>query len=67
MANTVLAALRAQWQVWAWALIVGLFLVLVGRAPIGPVLTGAVLAASLATVRSWRKSRFRAVSLPDDH
>ncbi len=65
--HTLLEAIKNQRQIWAWAIIIGLFLVLMGKAPVGPVCVGAFLAASIATLRSWRRSMLRPIPLPDNH
>ena len=49
--HTILESIKKQRLVWSWSLIVALFLVVVGHAPIWPVLAGCVLAIAFST---WR-------------
>jgi len=51
MIKTVLQHLKQQRMVWSWSLIVGLLLVLLGHAPVFPVIAGCALAIVLST---WR-------------
>ena len=51
--QTLYALLRQQRLAWSCAMIVGLFLVLVGHAPTVPVFMGCVLAVALSFLRSW--------------
>ncbi len=53
MIDTLLETVKKQRLAWSWAVIVGLFLVLVGHAPVIPVIAGCVLALGVAVLRSW--------------
>jgi hypothetical protein len=44
---------KQQRLAWSCALIVVLFLILVGHAPMLPVLAGGALAVGIAVIRSW--------------
>jgi hypothetical protein len=61
MIEKMLAAIKKQRLVWSCALVVGLFLVLVGHVPAIPVLAGCALAVAYATLRSpgSRRPKFR--------
>jgi hypothetical protein len=48
---------KKQRLVWSWAVIMGLFLVVVAHAPIFPVIVGCVLAILVTTLRSGYKSK----------
>jgi hypothetical protein len=52
MVQSILALIKKQRIVCSWALIVGLFLVLIGHAPVLPVVLGGALAILITTVRS---------------
>ena len=53
MRNTLLETLKKQRMAWSWAVIVGLFLVVVGHAPILPVFAGCLLAVGISVLRAW--------------
>jgi len=44
--------IKKQRLAWSWAVIVGLFLVLLGHAPVFPVIAGCALAIVISTLRS---------------
>jgi hypothetical protein len=50
--STIVAAIKKQRLVWSCALLVGLFLLLVGHLPTVPVLAGCALAIAYVTLRS---------------
>jgi len=52
MVKTVLLHLKQQRLVWSWSLIVGLLLVLLGHAPLYPVIAGCALAILMSTLRT---------------
>ncbi len=52
MIETILSTMKKQRLAWSWAVIVGLFLVFVGRAPVLPVIAGCALAIAISTLRS---------------
>jgi hypothetical protein len=52
MTERILAAIKKQRLVWSCALVVGLFLVVVGHVPALPVIAGCALAIAYATLRS---------------
>lgn len=51
--RTAFDAMTPQRLAWSCAVIVGLFLVLIGHAPVLPVVAGCMLAIGLAALRSW--------------
>jgi len=58
--NVILENFKQNRQVWAWAVIISLFLILIGHAPVLPIITGgllAVLVTSLRALSHARKSR----------
>ena len=44
MFDTLLEILKKQRMAWSWAVIIGLFLIVAGHAPIVPVIAGCLLA-----------------------
>jgi hypothetical protein len=44
---------KAQRLAWSCAVVVGLFLVLVGHVPFLSVLAGSILAVAISTMRAW--------------
>jgi hypothetical protein len=61
MFDTVLEILKKQRMAWSWAVIVGLFLILLGHAPVLPVIAGCALAIAISTLRSVPRSQVRPV------
>jgi hypothetical protein len=53
MLDTLLDVLKKQRMAWSWALIVGLFLVVAGHAPVLPVIAGCLLAVGISVLRAW--------------
>jgi len=53
MPDRLLETLKQQRLAWSWAVIVGLFLVVVGHAPILPVIAGCFLAVGISVFRAW--------------
>lgn len=53
MLQAVYDAVKRQRLAWSWALIVGLFLILWGHAPVLPVVLGCVFAVAITMFRSW--------------
>lgn len=53
--QTIFSSIKKQRLVWSWAVIVGLFLVLVGHAPLWPVVAGCAFAIAFSTWRSSTK------------
>jgi hypothetical protein len=51
--DTLLETLKKQRLAWSWAVVVGLFLVVVGHAPILPVIAGCLLAVGISLLRAW--------------
>jgi hypothetical protein len=45
-------SIKKQRLAWSWAVIVGLFLILLGHAPVFPVIGGCALAIAISTLRS---------------
>jgi|KBSMisStaDraftv2_1062788.scaffolds.fasta_scaffold100126_1 hypothetical protein len=61
MFDTVLEILKKQRMAWSWAVIVGLFLILLGHAPVLPVIAGCALAIAISMLRSVPRSQVRPV------
>ena len=53
MLDTLLETLKKQRMAWSWAVIIGLFLVVVGHAPVVPVIAGCLLAVGFSVLRAW--------------
>jgi len=51
--QTVLEVAKQQRLAWSCAILVGLFLTVVGRAPVLPVLAGCLLGIGIAVLRAW--------------
>ena len=51
--DTFLETLKKQRLAWSWAVVVGLFLIVVGHAPILPVIAGCLLAVGISVMRAW--------------
>jgi hypothetical protein len=51
--DTLLETLKKQRLAWSWAVVVGLFLVVVGHAPILSVIAGCLLAVGISVMRAW--------------
>lgn len=52
MMEKILASFKQQRLVWSWALIIVLFLVFVGHAPVLPVVLGGALAILMVSLRA---------------
>jgi hypothetical protein len=52
MIDTLLGTMKKQRLAWSWAVVVGLFLVVVGHAPVLPVIAGCALAIAISTLRA---------------
>lgn len=50
--NVILNSFKQNRQIWAWAVIVCLFLIMVGHAPVVPILTGGMLAVIITSLRA---------------
>ncbi len=59
MIDTLLETMKKQRLAWSWAVVVGLFLVLLGHAPVFPVIAGCALAIAISTLRSASRSQPR--------
>ena len=57
MVETLLGILKKQRMAWSWAVIIGLFLIVVGHAPILPVIAGCSLAVGISVLRAWPSVR----------
>jgi hypothetical protein len=57
MIDRLLGNLKRQRLAWTWAVIVGFFLILLGHAPVLPVIAGCVLAIAISTLRSASKNQ----------
>ena len=53
MIETLLETLKKQRLAWSWAVVVGLFLVVAGHAPVLPVVAGCLLALGISVLRAW--------------
>lgn len=53
MLDTLLEVLKQQKMAWSWAVIVGLFLIVAGHAPVLPVFAGCLLAVAISVLRAW--------------
>jgi hypothetical protein len=53
MIDTLLETIKKQRLAWSWAVVIGLFLVVIGHAPILPVITGCLLAVGISLMRAW--------------
>ena len=63
MFDTLLEILKKQRMAWSWAVIIGLFLIVAGHAPLLPVIAGCLLA--LAPIADLAELEFRrATRLP---
>jgi hypothetical protein len=63
--STIVAAIKKQRVVWSCALLVCLFLLLVGHLPAIPVLAGCALAITYVTLRSAQSRQPRLKTAPD--
>jgi hypothetical protein len=61
--RTIFDMVKRQRVVWSCALIVGLFLVLIGHVPVIPVVAGCALAVAISTLRSASGSHPRPAPL----
>jgi hypothetical protein len=66
MIEGILAAVKKQRLVWSCALVVGLFLVVVGHVPAIPVMAGCALAIAYATLRS-RQPKLKTAPVRGSH
>jgi len=57
MVEMLLGILKKQRMAWSWAVIIGLFLIVVGHAPILPVIAGCSLAVGISVLRAWPSVR----------
>jgi hypothetical protein len=55
--NKLIEAIKQNLQVWAWAIIVCSFLILVGHAPAMPIVAGGLLAIAVTTLRTLSTSQ----------
>ena len=53
MIRTVWEAAKRQRLAWSCAIVVGLFLIVIGHAPILPVIGGCIFAIAFAVLRAW--------------
>lgn len=51
--DTFLETLKKQRMAWSWAVVIGLFLVVLGHAPVLPVIAGCLLAVGISVMRAW--------------
>lgn len=60
MKQRIYESVKEHRLAWSWAVIIGLFLTVGGRAPVLPVLAGCILGVLMSVLRS----RYRASRLP---
>ncbi len=53
MIVTLLETVKRQRLAWSWAIVIGLFLVVVGHAPVLPIIAGCLLAVGISVMRAW--------------
>jgi hypothetical protein len=53
MIETLRETLKKQRLTWSWAVIIGLFLVVLRHAPILPIIAGCCLAVGISVFRAW--------------
>jgi hypothetical protein len=53
MLDTLLDVLKKQRLAWSWAVIIGLFLIVLGHAPVLPIIAGCLLAVGISVLRAW--------------
>jgi hypothetical protein len=53
MIDTLLETVKRQRLAWSWAVVIGLFLVVIGHAPVLPVIAGCLLAVGISVMRAW--------------
>ena len=53
MIDTLLETVKRQRLAWSWAIVIGLFLVVVGHAPVLPIIAGCLLAVGISVMRAW--------------
>jgi hypothetical protein len=53
MLETLLETLKKQRLAWSWAVVIGLFLVALGHAPVVPIIAGCCLALGISVARAW--------------
>jgi hypothetical protein len=53
MTGTLFEIIKKQRLAWSWAVVIGLFLVVVGHAPFIPIITGCFLAVGVSVLRAW--------------
>jgi hypothetical protein len=61
MTDRLFETIKKQRLAWSWAVIVGLFLILLGHAPVLPVIAGCALAIAISMLRSVPRSQVRPV------
>ena len=59
MMDTLFESIKKQRLAWSWAVIIGFFLVVLGHAPVFPVIAGCALAIAISTLRSASSSQPR--------
>ena len=50
--NLIIESFKQNRQVWAWAVIISMLLILVGHAPVLPIITGGLLAVIVTSLRA---------------
>jgi hypothetical protein len=56
MLDTLLDVLKKQRLAWSWAVIIGLFLIVLAHAPVLPIVAGCFLAVGISVLRAWPRS-----------
>ncbi len=57
MMRAPIETLKNERMAWSWAVVIGLFLVFAGHAPVLPVIAGCLLAVTMSALRSISKNR----------
>ncbi len=57
MIRALVEMLKKERMAWSWAVVIGLFLVIAGHAPILPVIAGCLLAVTMTVLRSTSKNK----------
>jgi hypothetical protein len=56
MLSTLLDVLKKERLAWSWAVIIGLFLIVLAHAPVIPIIAGCFLAVGISVLRAWPRS-----------
>lgn len=53
MMDRLLETLKKERLSWSWAVVIAIFLVFFGHAPVLPVIAGCILAVGISILRAW--------------